>query len=647
MKKILQRSAVGSSSETVPSIVHEAQGSSGAPLDPATRAFMEPRFGHDFSHIPIHSKPLSSIQAKLAVNAPGDIYEQEADRVADQLMAMPAHTANSGAPPLIQRYSGQATESTSTAPASVDRVLASSGRPLEPALRRDMEGRFGHDFSRVRVHSGGAAEQSAQDVNAYAYTVGHDIVFGASRFAPVTNEGRRLIAHELTHVVQQTTSEGVCVGQGSGIGDLSTISLNSLVHPRRGALQRQAASTPAGSQNVEPDEVGKAVRAAERARRDPKNQTAMMINGSEIVYRLIQAFLPDYANRISGVGYEEKQQGVRVEISNTSISITIGQQFILGTTEKTIERRALDLGVAIFAKAPRKKENQRGLLGAMEAESQRAPGPQISFDEALKEGARVLHDTGFGLTCGTQSGPDTNDHYDARDWKEKEGRREILVSKIEPWLAFTNFVRNRRDSVPSPSGGTTRWSFDCFGFVIVNRIYAHWRTLTRSEFNSHFTPFEMGINARINEEWEKPIEAVRAGDKPFIAGDVKPNAAGEFVEERIPVGKTWDQILETAPVGSQVTWGNQDAKNKCRNNPDLSFCPFMYENSTKVGPNEYSAKPFGIVTREFIEDAMAKSVLVEENKPTTSAAKKVYIKRFVYISAVRLPKKPPRSTTVT
>src|SRR2546423_13678847 len=90
------------------------------------------------------------------------------------------------------------------APASVDRALASPGRPLEPALRQDMEQRFGYDFSRVRVHSGAAAEQSAQDVNAHAYTVGHNMVFGAGRFAPGTHEGRRLMAHELTHVVQQT-----------------------------------------------------------------------------------------------------------------------------------------------------------------------------------------------------------------------------------------------------------------------------------------------------------------------------------------------------------------------------------------------------------------------------------------------------------
>jgi hypothetical protein len=150
------------------------------------------------------------IQAKLKVNEPGDVYEQEADRIADQVMATPAHPAINGAPPRIQRFSGQA-NGLDTAPASVDWTLASPGRPLDPALRRDMEQRFGHDFSEVRVHSGTAAQQSAQDMNAIAYTVGHNIVFGADRFAPGTQEGQRLLAHELTHVVQQSGSGGIHV----------------------------------------------------------------------------------------------------------------------------------------------------------------------------------------------------------------------------------------------------------------------------------------------------------------------------------------------------------------------------------------------------------------------------------------------------
>jgi len=145
-----------------------------------------------------------SLQTKLKVNKLGDSYEQEADRIADQILVTPAHHAVSDAPPRIQRFSAQWSGQMDAAPASVDQALASPGRALEPALRQDMEQRFGHDFSRVRVHSGAAAEQSAQDINAHAYTIGRNIVFGAGQFAPGTHEGRRLLAHELAHVVQQT-----------------------------------------------------------------------------------------------------------------------------------------------------------------------------------------------------------------------------------------------------------------------------------------------------------------------------------------------------------------------------------------------------------------------------------------------------------
>ena len=145
--------------------------------------------------------------------ATNDALEHEADRVADQVLAGPAHALVKGAPPRIQRFTGQVNASADTAPASVDRILASPGRPLDPALRQDMEQRFSHDFSRVRVHSGGDAEQSAREVNANAYTAGHNIVFGAARFAPGTREGRRLIAHELTHVMQQSGSDGMHLDQ--------------------------------------------------------------------------------------------------------------------------------------------------------------------------------------------------------------------------------------------------------------------------------------------------------------------------------------------------------------------------------------------------------------------------------------------------
>ncbi len=88
-------------------------------------------------------------------------------------------------------------------PPIVHDVLSSSGKPLDAGTRAFMEPRFGHDFSQVRVHTGERAAESAQAVNALAYTVGRDVVFGTGQFTSATTEGQRLLAHELTHVVQQ------------------------------------------------------------------------------------------------------------------------------------------------------------------------------------------------------------------------------------------------------------------------------------------------------------------------------------------------------------------------------------------------------------------------------------------------------------
>lgn len=146
------------------------------------------------------------LQARLAIGQGNDPLEREADRVADEVMAGVTHGAPSKASPHIQRLSGHSQSELVSAPSNVHGVLADPGRPLEPELRRDMAQRFGHDFSDVRVHSDAAAERSASDINAQAYTVGRDIVFGTGLYAPGTWAGRRLLAHELTHVVQQAAS---------------------------------------------------------------------------------------------------------------------------------------------------------------------------------------------------------------------------------------------------------------------------------------------------------------------------------------------------------------------------------------------------------------------------------------------------------
>lgn len=146
------------------------------------------------------------LQAKLMVNAPGDINEQEADRVATRVTDMPELQRSLPADPL-QTKSVQANDvGEIEAPPFVTEALRSSGYPLDSSTRAFMEPRFGHDFSRVRVHTDARAAASAKAVNALAYTVSNHIAFSEGRFTPRTTEGRKLLAHELAHVVQSNQS---------------------------------------------------------------------------------------------------------------------------------------------------------------------------------------------------------------------------------------------------------------------------------------------------------------------------------------------------------------------------------------------------------------------------------------------------------
>ena len=88
-------------------------------------------------------------------------------------------------------------------PSIVHEVLRSPGQPLDSATRAFFEPRFGHDFSSVRLHTDAKAAESARSVNALAYSVGSDVVFGAGQYRPTAANGQRLLAHELSHVLQQ------------------------------------------------------------------------------------------------------------------------------------------------------------------------------------------------------------------------------------------------------------------------------------------------------------------------------------------------------------------------------------------------------------------------------------------------------------
>lgn len=199
------------------------------------------------------------LQTKLTVGAPGDPFEQEADRVAAQVMSMPEpvgsmmpvqrllaadnpvqlwQRAQSPTPtPIVHRrihrqvqtqgVVQRAFESGGEASANLENRLNAAkggGSPLSEEARTFMEPRFNSDFSGVRVHTGSTAVQMNQELGAHAFTHGQDVFFNQGKYNPGSDEGKFLLAHELTHVVQQTGA----VQQRKSTSQASTINLKEI-----------------------------------------------------------------------------------------------------------------------------------------------------------------------------------------------------------------------------------------------------------------------------------------------------------------------------------------------------------------------------------------------------------------------------------
>jgi hypothetical protein len=201
---------------------------------------------------------VKGIQAKLKVGQPGDVYEQEADRAAEQVMRMPEPTSK---PFNLQRHEVEEdnwkkkneeelimTKGISEkAPEVCDGLYTilnlsrSSGQPLPIETRTSMEERFGVDFSAVRIHTDTEAAQMARQLNAEAFTYGRNIYFGVERYSLGAAEGKRLLAHELTHVVQQIGGihSNVITGSGENVAFVDNVKIrehHNVPHIQRWAL---------------------------------------------------------------------------------------------------------------------------------------------------------------------------------------------------------------------------------------------------------------------------------------------------------------------------------------------------------------------------------------------------------------------------
>jgi hypothetical protein len=187
------------------------------------------------------------IQAKLTIGAVDDPLEAEADRVAGQVLRLPdaAGSSEAGAQSTAGHPRGTPTRDSASDP------LRSAGRPLAAGTRAFFESRFGYDFSQVRIYSDEKEAESAHSIGALAYTAGPNISFGGGRYQPGTREGRRLLAHELTHVVQQGYATA-----GSGSGGVSVAAGQATPAIQRDTPSGQGAPTQQTSPTEPTSQIG-------------------------------------------------------------------------------------------------------------------------------------------------------------------------------------------------------------------------------------------------------------------------------------------------------------------------------------------------------------------------------------------------------
>lgn len=152
----------------------------------------------------------NGVQAKLTVTPSDDVYEQEADKIAERVIGMAPSSTGKGLLP-ISPFQSQGKDDRTPAPSSFEHYtdnLNGSGQPLMPDTQAFFESRFGQDFSDVRIHTDNRAAESSEAISAHAFTLGNNIVFNEGQYAPHGYEGKKLLAHELTHIVQQSGGAG-------------------------------------------------------------------------------------------------------------------------------------------------------------------------------------------------------------------------------------------------------------------------------------------------------------------------------------------------------------------------------------------------------------------------------------------------------
>lgn len=562
-------------------------------------------------------------------------------------------------------------------PPLVHEVLRSPGQPLDEQTRAFMEPRFGHDFSRVRVHTDDKAAESARAVSARAYTVGRYVVMGQGEYAPGTDVGRRLLAHELVHVVQQSGGERLQRLQVGAVGDVYEREAEGVAElivgmsqPNgRGVSLRStysALTTASRITNISPkfdyeifaDRIHRAIIGWGTDEETVYRTLQMLDQSQAAIDELMKVYLKKYKVSLLDDIYDDfsgeeleyvlqllnmgtsgsKQRIIPIQkiLANFTLAATrIRKAFEgIGTDEEAIfavllplKQNTLDLQNEYYRLY---QENLRDrLLDEMSSTELEYALELLEtpYEHYIHEGNEKLAGVPFG------SFGDISDFCMAEAQETSIGTKWKYWYDKEYWEPDVDQVqrsckvkllsgKSPADAIDAIFEYQDRWKIACAEFVQIVHLYALRHTLGNKRFDkqvgSNGFTLEVrrrqstGITTKITFSRKNPIEQM-------VRSDTKH-----------PDQRTVDEVLAKAPIGSRVRWTNISGVSL--NQPN----PWEHENTIKLGPNKFGAHgtATGIFstknthTREEIELFTARG--------TNPKADMNYVKANIFISEIEV-----------
>ncbi|HEV3166410.1 MAG TPA: DUF4157 domain-containing protein [Isosphaeraceae bacterium] len=563
-------------------------------------------------------------------------------------------------------------------PPVVHEVLSSPGEPLDRSTGAEFGRRFGRDFSSVRVHTSALAAESTKAVQATAYAVGTDLVFGPGRYAPRTPEGRKLLAHELTHVVQTEQSGGprrkVEVGRADDPAEAEAERVSTLIS-KDAILPTVSAREPIAARSI--------------LRRSIFSEIAGLFAGDSFSEKELQDYLTlldrtgkieDHTDsdnkaraianawRLGGSAYslspqrkilliKEMQSGYTggdderaiLEILERSDNTELGAIFGSGGIGVTaldsdfggeereklhdfFERR-FDGGMEAMLKGQIKAVGEPLALGATK------PKPTL-YEMKLLEAYERLSGVEFGPTGGllpqNLCSPELQEStggshfvywYDKEFWEpasdkgtdlqhpEKGSCKLRLLSGKSPSAAIDALFNHQN-----------RWQIDCAQFVEIFHLYALRHTLGEKKFDDKY---QGKVTLELRRRFSTGVETKVLYSRDSASQGMKRSTDGQQETKGI------NQLLAEAPIGSRVRWTN-----KARGAQGTDW---QNENSAKIGPDKYAAHPLFKV-RAFVprfpfllgkDYALSRAEIEKELAQAIEPnATDSYIKQYVFISEI-------------